>query len=182
MNPRAVLQRTAGACPAGVRLALWLLPAVAASAPTTALGPVTGPPPPSRPYLAAVGPSPLRFAEAVPPPDLSARPAVGAPPVPDDTVSAEAPDGAPEKPARPDIVPAPAPAPATPPASAAPAAPPRSPPPILADDLRPRVKPEDFLPYFLYPGQGGTVVVPLVPAAAPVPGVLPPSSATYRQQ
>jgi hypothetical protein len=156
---------------------------VAASAPTTLSRTDFGPPPSSRPYLAVVGIPPLRFAEASPPPDLSARPAVGAPPMPDNAVSAEAPDRAPDAAERPDIIPAPAPAPveAAPP-EAAPTGAPRTPAPILADDIRPRVRPEDFLPYFIYPGQGGTVVVPLAPAAAPAPGVLPPSSATYRQR
>ena len=42
------------------------------------------------------------------------------------------------------------------------------PPAILPDDTRPRVRAEDFLPYFRIPG-------------VPVPAQLPPSSATYTQ-
>ncbi len=55
--------------------------------------------------------------------------------------------------------------------------------PILIDDLRPTVRPEDFLPFFLLPGTHSgdaatTVVVP-VPRQAPAPAVQPPSSATF---
>jgi hypothetical protein len=62
----------------------------------------------------------------------------------------------------------------------------RSSAPILPDDARPTVRPEDFLPFFQYPGSGsksGAVIitnpVSLTPA---VPGTLPPSSATYIQR
>jgi len=59
----------------------------------------------------------------------------------------------------------------------------RPPAPILIDDLRPTVRPEDFLPFFLLPGTHSgdtatTIVVP-VPRQAPAPGTQPPSSATF---
>jgi hypothetical protein len=60
---------------------------------------------------------------------------------------------------------------------------PGSPPPaILPDDTRPKVRAEDFLPFFQFPGSGSNPNdVTVVPAPAE-PGKLPPSSATYRQQ
>lgn len=141
----------------------------------------------SRPYLLAVGAPALRFAEAIPPPDLSVRPPVGGPPSPTDDHPATGLD-----PAKSDL-------PVTPPAttptvvSAIPdpaaesvkAAPAKAPPPILPDDTRPKVRAEDFLPFFQFPAGGNangdvTVVAPVPNAPAPAP--LPPSSATYRQQ
>jgi hypothetical protein len=61
----------------------------------------------------------------------------------------------------------------------------RTPAPILPDDARPAVRPEDFLPYFQIPGSAQhpsdvTLLVP-APKAAPAPVRLPASSATYRQ-
>jgi hypothetical protein len=48
---------------------------------------------------------------------------------------------------------------------------------ILPDETRPRVRPEDFIPYFQMPG-----ATPLNGAnSTPVPNSLPPSSATYQQ-
>lgn len=128
-----------------------------------------------QPYLRYIGPPPLRFQEPVPPPDVSARPPPAGPPA----------SGGKTKP---EIVHAPVqdvpvmapPASPTPPIVAGP--PPRLPPrmrelppadsstptgpaPLLPDDGRARVKPEDFLPFFQFPGKGP-----------------PPSSATYQQQ
>lgn len=182
MNPIAVRPRTAGARATTCRLAVWLLPAVVASAssPGFATPPVA---PLTRPYLAVLGSTPLRIAEAIPPPDLSSRPGKAAPPNPepeevkDSLVSHE--------PAKPDVILGPASAmPAEVPTPERDATPAKSPPPILLDDSRPRVKPEDFLPFFVFPGSGEstTVVVPVTVATPPVPGTLPPSSATYRQQ
>jgi len=51
---------------------------------------------------------------------------------------------------------------------------------ILPDDMRRDVRPEDLLPYFQYPRNGAVIGVP-VPAQPALP-ILPPSSATYRQQ
>jgi hypothetical protein len=56
---------------------------------------------------------------------------------------------------------------------------------ILPDDVRPAVRPEDFLPFFQFPAPGGTgnvrVIVPVAPTAPSAPGTQPPSSATYIQ-
>ena len=144
------------------------------------------------PYLPVVGPPPLRFQEAAPPPDLVTRPAAAAPPVPalspteaavalanaaasassaalteaSDRLLEEAKPPAPEPPH-----------PAAPPAKA--------PPPILPDSSRPTVRPEDFLPYFQVPvsarAPANVTVVAPVPPAAPAPAPIPASSATYRQ-
>lgn len=54
--------------------------------------------------------------------------------------------------------------------------------PILPDDTRRKVQSQDFLPLFRFPGSDSlSEDVSSVPAP-PVPGTLPPSSATYRQQ
>jgi hypothetical protein len=55
------------------------------------------------------------------------------------------------------------------------------PPLILPDDMRRDVRPEDLLPFFQYPRNGGAANGVSVPAQPAVP-TLPPSSATYRQQ
>jgi hypothetical protein len=163
-----------------MRLALCLLPgtAMAESPPASARGPSA-----TRPYLASMAGPALRFAEALPPPDLSVRPPAGAPPILPSL------DSTPDPVVEP--VPAAIPTTSTPvpnelanrsPAKAA------NPPParIIPDDTRPAVRPEDFLPFFIFPGnaQGAgnpTLVLPggLTPAA---PGTLPLSTATYRQQ
>jgi hypothetical protein len=52
---------------------------------------------------------------------------------------------------------------------------------ILPDDMRREVRPEDLLPFFQYPRNGGAVIGVPVPAQPALP-TLPPSSATYRQQ
>jgi len=59
-----------------------------------------------------------------------------------------------------------------------------TPPSLIPDDSSPRVRPEDFLPFFQNPGvrqgqAGGSV--PSV-AAPPAPPTLAPSSATYREE
>ncbi|MBA4137965.1 MAG: hypothetical protein C0518_11665 [Opitutus sp.] len=163
---------------ANFRLVLSLAPAVAISA-SSSVAPEYSPIPGSRPYLTSTGAPGLRFGEAPPPPDL--RPAAGAPPQPkeeffasaDEQAAAEtlhlAPDAAVPTPA-PDIKPAPA----------------KISPAILPDDTRSKVRAEDFLPFFQFPGSAShpgdvTVVVPAAPGAA-APAPLPPSSATYRQQ
>ena len=165
----------------------------AASAPVS-IAPGATPEIISRPYLAVIGPPPLRFAAAIPPPDLSARPAIGAPPNPAaenanpaSAVGSNAP--MPSTPAvaepSPDLANGSAsqPADAIPtPDLSEPAA--KTPPPILSDDTRPRVKTEDFLPFFVFPNPhvSPQVVVPAEVPVLPTPGTLPPSSATYRQQ
>jgi len=54
---------------------------------------------------------------------------------------------------------------------------------ILPDNTRPSTRPEDFLPFFQFPGGGGTTIVgPVNVPQPPAPGQLPPSSATYQQR
>ena len=50
-------------------------------------------------------------------------------------------------------------------------------PPILPDELRREVRPEEVMPFFLFPG-GGAQTAP----KAASPGTQPASSATYRQE
>lgn len=143
-------------------------------------------------YLPVLGAPTLRFAEVAPPPDLVARPPAGAPPRPALTVTeasvAQANAAAAQSTTIRTGTPPP-PAPATPEASPSPgpAHEPEKPAPsaILPDEIRPQVRPEDFLPFFQVPGsatQPGdvTLVVP-VPRSVPTPPALPPSSATYTQ-
>ena len=130
----------------------------------------------SLPYLSAVGPAPLRFAPPVPEPVAPAA-AVSTTPAPPTDASDKI--TAVEALATPDLD-----ADTVPEAKPAPETLPKDPPRILLDDVRPAVRPEEFLPYFQIPGrkQAGelTVVVP-VPPSVPAPSTLPPSSATYTQ-
>ena len=131
------------------------------------------------PYLSAVGAAPLRFAPppAVPEPVASAAP-ISATPAPatgaSEEITAVEPLATPNLDA--DTLPEGKQAPKEVLA--------KDPPRILLDDVRPAVRPEEFLPYFQIPGrkQPGelTVIVP-VPPSAPAPSTLPPSSATYTQ-
>ena len=140
------------------------------------------------PYLPLLGALPLRFQSAPPPPDLTTRPAAAAPPVPAPSptessvaqanAAAVQPAAATKRVADEtplaDLKPRETPPPAKP-----------VPPPILPDDARQAIRPEDFLPYFQIPGsakQPGDVNV-IVPAAlaAPAPAPLPPSSVIYTQ-
>lgn len=140
------------------------------------------------PYLPVLGSPPLRFQMPQPPPDLTVRPAAGAPPIP---------SAPPHEPiaAAPvaSLDPKPAPAPATAPTEvaanvekSAPASAKAPPPAIIPDDARPSIRPEDFLPYFQIPGSGKpgepTMIVP-ASALRGGSGSLPvaPSSATYTQ-
>jgi hypothetical protein len=140
------------------------------------------PPRDSRPYLSTVGPAPLRFA-AIPEPPQPAPPGpVSTPPAP---AAAPAGEAAAIEPALTPASPSqPGPAPATETPLESPAVPAKEPARILIDDVRPAVRPEEFLPYFQVPGgkQPGelTVIVP-VPSPAPPSAPLPPSSATYTQ-
>jgi hypothetical protein len=144
----------------------------------------------SLPYLKLTGALALRFSASPPPPppDLTTKPAASAPPFPQAS--------APATTNPPHLTPAPGPTatpvpdhPATttnpaptitPPASAV-----QNPPPaILPDDTHSSTRPEDFLPFFQFPGGAGDITVssPATPAHPPVPGQLPPSSATYQQR
>jgi hypothetical protein len=184
MNSRVQPPRSAAevrqAC---MRLALCLLPgtAMAEQSRGTARGAVA-----TRPYLASLALPALRFAEALPPPDLSVRPPAGAPPSLPATDPVADPAAPESTPLTESSLPAQIPNDSVnrSPAKAANPPPPR----IIPDDTRPAVRPEDFLPFFIFPGntQGAgnpTVVLPgsLTPAPAS-PGTLPLSTATYRQQ
>lgn len=132
--------------------------------------------PTSHPYLKITGAVPLRFDAPPPPPDLSSKPPAGAPPIA-------------TGPALPDVILPAATPPAEPPKTALPSD--RTPiapadtkpadhtPGILPDDTRAATRPEDFLPFFQFPG--GSPDVSLTPRP-PAPGQLPPSSATYQQK
>jgi hypothetical protein len=152
------------------------------------------PRPATRPYLATFGAPALRFQDAKPITPATIKPIAGGPPVAanapevaevslannqaaastppmpvDNTVDAsmvsEAKDVPPSTPNQPEPLPKAL--------------------PILPDDTRRKVKSQDFLPLFRFPGSSGspedvTVIAPGVPTP-PAPGSQPPSSATYRQ-
>ena len=162
-------------------LFIWLAPVVAITAPIILSddpsgGIIT------RPYLQVAGVMPLRFAEAAPPPDLSTQLPAGAPPK---LIASALPSEPPtevkvEKPVEPVATKPTAPAISNPEHTSTPEkekANTSTPLPILPDDTRPKVKAEDFLPFFQFPGSS-TNDAPTPPA----PGRQPPSSATYRQQ
>jgi len=144
------------------------------------------PTPVSRPYLASIGGPVLRFREAMPVPPILVKPIASGPPV-----AASAPELAAVNLANNEA------AASTPPMSLEPAQPaqpaepakvteqPAAPPatkpqPILPDDTRRQLQSQDFLPLFRFPGSGYLAEDVTVPAP-PVPGTLPPSSATYQQ-
>jgi hypothetical protein len=137
-------------------------------------------------YLPAIGACPLRFAAEPPPPDLSLRqsPAAG-PKNPDPTVADFTPaEPPPEAIAKENEEPAAAPVqPEAKPSDVVPAKP--APSPVLRDELRPRIRPDDFLPFFQVPGSAngrGEVIFSVPAPAAPAsPAPLPTSSATYTQ-
>jgi hypothetical protein len=196
MNSRAQPPRPAGAFRAAVRLLLGLLPCSIFAGP--ALNPETRRSLDSRPYLTVTSNLSIRFQEELPPPDLSVRPPAGAPPQPQsvagkpsETAESRKADEKPIAPAQPDLnaaqpsadmQPSPA-ASSTPTPVAAPVAAPDKPAPaILPDDTKPQVHAEDFLPYFQFPGAHANPNDVTVAPTPPVPGIQPPSSATYRQQ
>jgi hypothetical protein len=141
----------------------------------------------SRPYLRSIGPPVLRFQENLPPPDLSARPPPGGPPKGASSSSnPNAPDVIAHKPAPIAAIPAAAPArpdetrsaqgtPSVPTVEA-----------IPPDDAQPKVRAEDFLPYFQFPGaetrSSDTNASNNAPAADTAPKSIPASSATYQEQ
>jgi len=138
--------------------------------------------PASQPYLVAVGAAPLRFSEAAPEPTEVPLPRVITP-IPVDVAehSAQAPVAP-----TPVVAPAPAPAPVEEKAVVAPVENHGSNPlPVLLDDTPRRpVRAEDVLPFFQFPGSGGSSPDMILPPAATPPrtSVLPPSSATYQQK
>jgi hypothetical protein len=142
------------------------------------------------PYLPITGAPPLRFQEASPPPDLVARPPAAAPPMPaltptESSVALANAAAARSATVSTEPLPATTPGVESPASKDTPTAPAKTPAPILRDDARPAIRPEDFLPYFQIPGSAQnpadvTLFVP-APKNAPAPAPLPPSSATYRQ-
>jgi hypothetical protein len=153
-------------------------------------------------YLRSIDPAPLRFApEPAPPapwPEIlepgavepaapeaaaSADPATQTPaPTPDPTVDPSSPARVPTSATAPEAA---RPETSGLPMPASPDTPMREPSPILADELRPTVRPEDFLPYFILPGSSAgeaspALIVPVSaqPSTAPAQ---PPSSARFIQ-
>jgi len=185
MNFRAQTWRAASVRQVGICLVSMLLLVPALAAPSLSSEARTAWV--SRPYLTVVVAAPLRFEESPAPPHVS--PVLAAAP-------AETP--------RPVLSPGPAPepsgakepmtehaalTPSVPPVSGTsapgtspkdkPEKPAKPPPAILPDEIQPKVRPEDFLPFFQFPGSNAG---PSDVAPPPEPGKLPPSSATYRQQ
>jgi hypothetical protein len=193
MNLREPPQWPVGARRALRCLSLLLLPALAPKAANAlprsrppAEPTVRAPGAEPGPYLPALGAPPLRFRRSAPPPDLVTRPAAAAPPVPALTPTESTVAQANVAAAQSATVAAPheAPPAVSKPKETPPPAKP-APPPILPDDTRPSIRPEDFLPYFQIPGAGrapGDVRL-IVPGAWPAPTAapVPPSSATYTQ-
>jgi hypothetical protein len=140
-----------------------------------------------RPYLRFIGPPPLRFQDILPPSDVAARPPPGGPPKSGGKTAAdivrmpvlEVPVAAqpvlPVAAAKPDGTEKTKPA-------AKPDALPPGPAPLVPDDGAPKARPEDFLPFFQFPGAKTPSLGAGAPAAPSVPGIQPPSSATYQQQ
>lgn len=173
----------------GLRLALLLALATTGSHAQTRSYSIAlvVPQPDATPYLQATGAPPLRFQNAdvplhpAPSPAANPAPAANSP----DTAAATGAEAKPESVAT-TYVPSSAPdlpSPAVVPDTSA--TPSKTPAPILPDEARPTIRPEDFLPYFQIPGSARTpadvtLLVP-VPKAPPAPGPLPPSSATYTQ-
>lgn len=188
MNYREPPHTLAGTRKAGLCLSLWLLasalPSAHALPASLALRVVVSRPAESTPYLPVAGAPAMRFQEPAPAP--AAMPS---------SVSAAAPVVASSDVSSAPVSPAPLTAPSSATAEASVAdkpankestsSPTKAPAPILPDDTRPTVRPEDFLPYFQIPGSARqpadvTLLVP-VPRTAPAPASLPPSSATYTQ-
>jgi hypothetical protein len=186
---RAQPWRAAGVCQVGICLALGLLPSAGPAAPTFA--PETEGSWVSRPYLTVVAAFPLRFEERPAPPpvrlvttDTSGRPQTPAvqPPA---TLGQPQSSPAESKRAEAPVLPSTnssSPASSNPPPKEKPEKPTSPPPAILPDDTRPKVRPEDFLPFFQFPVSGANQEDVTVVPAPTEPGKLPPSTATYRQQ
>jgi hypothetical protein len=126
-------------------------------------------------YLATIGGPGLRFTAPAPESEPATRPVVPVLPAAPPTAGAATPasPGGETRMSEP-REPKPVAKPAVAPAAKSP------PPPILPDDLRPQVRPEDFLPFFQPPGSSAGAVPAGVPVPPP-PGALPPSSATFMQ-
>jgi len=140
-------------------------------------------------YLPVIGPPPLRFAQAPPPPDLSTHPAPVAPPRPAvteeiaaantaSTKSVATPQGVvteQDQTIQTEVNPAASGAPVKGPGNKEPQA-------LLPDDTQRETRPEEVLPFFQFPGSGGTTIVVPPAATSQEPTRLPVSSAVYRQR
>jgi hypothetical protein len=141
----------------------------------------------TRPYLLSIGPLQLRFQDAAPPPEMPARPPSGSAAKAQSLETATASTGSQDVSLR-------RPAPTAEQAAAAEArreeshpATPASPPappilPIPPDDASRKVHPEDFLPYFQFPGADTQTSDSSAPSAQAAPKTIPPSTATYQEQ
>ena len=176
-------------------LSLVLLPALVAEGGqtrSTCGNPAGSPPesspespyPYSSPYLAVVGPPPMRFREPPAPPSFELEPVAAGPAQLEENIQVSPSPVAAGGRLAPSSPMAASPKSSTKSPSSSPGAnrPEESEPStILPDDMRRDIRPEDLLPYFQYPRNGGAVIG--VPAPAqPAQPTLPPSSATYRQQ
>lgn len=182
MSSRALPLLAASMQRLSVRVLLWLAPAVAISAPSVAPElPVVAM---SQPYLATVGAPALRFAERLVIPDSSANPPPGSSALHSANEQAKpGPDVPPSTETKSDPS-APSVSKTLPDSNQPVVQPPQQPPhkesagnpavPILPDDIHPKARPEDFLPFFQFPGVNHQISNVSTP---PVP-----SSATYRQQ
>jgi len=170
----------------GICLVSWVLaPAAFASLATT---PEPRASRASRPYLTVVVAAPLRFEECPAPPSLPLKreatdDRARLNPTVSSTVASNPENPSKEPPPQDAALPPPGGVAAT----SAPTSPskdkPGPPPPaILPDDTRPKVRAEDFLPFFQFPGSGANPSDVTVAPAPTEPGKLPPSTATYRQQ
>jgi len=143
----------------------------------------------SSPYLLVIAPPPLRFAQALPPPDLSTRPAPAAPPLASAMEEIAATNAAAARAALPyrGADGAGSEQRQTMPAEATPAVPVKVPgkkesPALLPDDTEREVRPEEILPFFQFPNPGGTTIVVPPGPISPGPERLPVSSAVYRER
>jgi hypothetical protein len=138
---------------------------------------------PSHPYLKAIGSPPLRFQEPPLPLGSMEQTPVAPPPNPATVpkpASARSGGEPPPPPVKPSALggPKPATAPDDTVASAGQqAGHDQALPSIIPDEMRPKVRPEEFLPFFQLPGSGQHEV-----PAPEVPPTLPQSSATYRKE
>lgn len=129
-------------------------------------------PPGHRPYLTAVATPGLRLRESAPAPSYDLEPMAMSPVLPEESTRPQTTASGKE---RPDIILAtPPPKPATETRTKAGE---EDIPPILPDDLRREVRPEDVMPYFTYPRAGYFLGIEVPPQPPSIP-----SSATYKQQ
>jgi hypothetical protein len=193
MNHREPPHLAAGVRRALRYLSLLLLPTLASSGTQIGLRRRTAVGPSSTQeeqyYLPAIGAPELRFLTEPPPLDLQAGPPPtklpkGSDPGAPDFTAAESTVST-ENARAAGAIKDPSSEP-SPESHEAPAGPHKAvPAPILPDDIRPRIKPDDFLPFFQVPGAAGrpgdVILTVPAPASPGQPAPLPPSSATYTQ-